>query len=552
MRFILLLGLALFSAAAAQQPARDRDPDRGTAIIRGTVVAADTGGPVRRAQIRASAPQAPLARFATTDDEGRYELLGLPAGTWSLTASKGGFATRRYGQRRDNQIVDPIDLADGQRIVDADFVLPRGGVLAGRVSDEFGEPAAGIRVQVLRSQLTEGRRRLVPVGAITDQTDDTGSFRLYGLAPGDYFVVANFRGGIIDPGTGPPAYAPTYFPGTVNIAEAQRIPIGGGQEQLNINFPLLTLRTVLISGTAVSSSGEPLANGMAMLANVSPAGAASIAVGSMNGQDVAVAPATILPDGRFHLTDIAPGSYVLTVYAGVGRANPQPEVGSMPVTVGTTDLTGITVTTNRGATVTGAVAVEGGIAGPELGDLRVVARVQGAAGQGGFARVSNSGTFRHSALMGSYVFGVDGLPAGWMMKSITFDGTDVTDRTVELTGEQQIRAQVVITNRVLEVNGRAMLRGQPLRDFAVVVFAEDAARWTYPTRYVRAATGDTQGRFTIRGLPPGERYRAIALDYLEEGEAGDPEFLTRLRDAATPFSLREDENRTLDLEIVER
>ena len=38
-----------------QQPARDRRPGenaRGTAIIRGQVMAADTGSPLRRAQIR--------------------------------------------------------------------------------------------------------------------------------------------------------------------------------------------------------------------------------------------------------------------------------------------------------------------------------------------------------------------------------------------------------------------------------------------------------------------------------------------------------------------
>ena len=84
-----------------------------------------------------------------------------------------------------------IDLADGQRTT-ANFTLSRGSAITGRVSDEFGDPITGARVQVLRSQVQQGRRRLVPAtgGA---QTDDTGSFRVFGLAPGEYYVSASLQ-----------------------------------------------------------------------------------------------------------------------------------------------------------------------------------------------------------------------------------------------------------------------------------------------------------------------------------------------------------------------
>ena len=58
-----------------------------------------------------------------------------------------------------------------------------------------------------------------------------------------------------------------------------------------------------------------------------------------------------------------------------------------------------------------------------------------------------------------------------------------------------------------------------------------------PSRFVRTASADDKGRFRISGLPPAERYLAVATDYLEDGEHYDPEFLERMRDAATPFSL---------------
>jgi hypothetical protein len=68
---------------------------------------------------------------------------------------------------------------------------------------------------------------------------------------------------------------------------------------------------------------------------------------------------------------------------------------------------------------------------------------------------------------------------------------------------------------------------------------------------VRTARADADGRFQIRGLPP-ERYLAVAIDYLEETEVQDPQFLERLRRQATSFSLRDGEQRSLQLDVVGR
>lgn len=86
----------------------------------------------------------------------------------------------------------------------------------------------------------------------------------------------------------------------------------------------------------------------------------------------------------------------------------------------------------------------------------------------------------------------------------------------------------------------------------MVVFPEDSSKWTYPSRYVRTARSDDQGLFRIRGLPPDGGYRAIAVDYLEDGESADPELLQRMKDRATSFSLREGETRDLELSGIER
>ena len=105
-------------------------------------------------------------------------------------------------------------------------------------------------------------------------------------------------------------------------------------------------------------------------------------------------------------------------------------------------------------------------------------------------------------------------------------GQDIAGLEIELTNQQS-----QVTGSVS--NGR----GEPVKDYAVVVFSRDRERWSYPqTRYVRPAQPDQDGRFKVTGLPAGDYY-AIALDYVEPGESTDPEFLDRVKDRAVPFSL---------------
>ena len=101
------------------QPAGQRTPPRmiqpgqptptGTAVLRGAVVAADTGAPIRRAQVRASAPGAQETRTTLTDEQGRFELRELTGGRYTITASKGGFITLQYGQQRPSEPGTPVE-----------------------------------------------------------------------------------------------------------------------------------------------------------------------------------------------------------------------------------------------------------------------------------------------------------------------------------------------------------------------------------------------------------------------------------------------------------
>ena len=74
-----------------------RQVKTGTARLRGRITAVETGGPVRRAQIRISGPDIG-SKTAVTDAEGRFEFRDLPAGRFNVSAAKSGFVTVQFGQ----------------------------------------------------------------------------------------------------------------------------------------------------------------------------------------------------------------------------------------------------------------------------------------------------------------------------------------------------------------------------------------------------------------------------------------------------------------------
>jgi hypothetical protein len=171
---VILAALWVVSAQAslAAQSPRDaaRAPDRsGTAVVKGRVVAADTGNPIRKATVNLSpapppimiaapasgAPQAvgvPTTpppseqsfrpRQATSNDEGAFELTGVPAGVYRLYASPGQFSGQyvamAYGAKvpigpGGSDMGQSIQLADGQTLDNLVISLPRGAIISGRV-----------------------------------------------------------------------------------------------------------------------------------------------------------------------------------------------------------------------------------------------------------------------------------------------------------------------------------------------------------------------------------------------------------------------------------
>lgn len=92
-------------------------------------------------------------------------------------------------------------------------------------------------------------------------------------------------------------------------------------------------------------------------------------------------------------------------------------------------------------------------------------------------------------------------------------------------------------------------RGNPVLDATVVVFPANDKLWTYQSRFIRAARPDQEGRYRVTALPAPEPYLVVALQGLEDGQAGDPEFLAAVKDLAATFELAEGETKAVDVKL---
>jgi len=531
-------------------PARDNSVRTGTARIKGHVYAADNGTPLRKAQVRALSPELRENRLATTDAQGAFEIKDLPAGRYTLTANKGSFVSLQYGQTRPLEPGKPLQILDAQTIEKVDFSLPRGSVITGRIVDEFGEPTADVTVAPMRYQYQQGRRRLVPTGRMST-TNDIGEFRVFGLPPGQYYLSATLRSGM-NPMDGASddrsGYAPTYYPGTPNVAEAQRINVALGQIVNDINMQLVQTRTARVTGTAVDSNGKPLSGGFLM--TMSRSGSMFMTAGGTQ----------IRGDGSFTLSNLAPGDYTLMAQAPGGMPGDPGESATANISVNGEDINGIQLMGARMITASGRIVVNAedakALQPSTMRLLTMPVNPDQMMMGGGGGRINDDLSFeirtrpglqqiRLQAGMGNSAGGVT-----WMTKAIRYNGVDVTDTGFEFRPNEDISGiEIELTNHPGEVSGLVTTtRGEPSKDYTVVVFAQDQQKWGFQSRYLGTGRPDQDGRFRVRNLPAGNYY-VIALDYIEQGDQTDPDVLEKLRDRAMSVSLNEGETKTLDLKL---
>lgn len=547
----MLAALVLLAAAQSQMAPRDAAPTApsrptGTAIVRGRVVAADTGLPLRRALVSISgrSPEGHgrgLSLSIYTDAQGRYEARDLPAGSYVIQARPNQYQAQ-YLPQEIPQDASPddlprVNLADGQRLEGYDLALPRAGAIVGRIIDENGDPVGGAAVRILRPG---DRSELGNYGA--QSSDEFGRYRLFHLTPGEYELVVRPYGiaDVFSPAEGPSlGFVETYYPGTHSREEARRVRVRGGQETSLGDFQLARTRMLHITGTVLDSRGAPpVSLTMVSLFNNSR-----------------ITPTSVGRNGRFAFDQPQPpGTYRLIARKSDESGEDTLEYGKVAVTLVDADIEDVIIPMKATVNLTGRLVFD--TAGPPAGsgsnqaivpqtkeDTQLLLRA---------ATVGADLTFTLKSIAGEVLLRPAGsVIPGWYLKAVLLGDRDITDVPTEFGADDSGRVRVVLTNRASELSGSVTnAKGEPVKSCNVVLFSEDRAAWFSASSRFR--TVFTQGgRFDLKGLRPGRYYLvALPVERRVNEYTMDAAVLDALVREATALVLGEDEQRVVDLKLA--
>jgi hypothetical protein len=541
----LCLTLAfVWPPASAQAPRRDSAPPAaGSAIVRGRVVAADTGQPIRDGTVvlENAARRGPVILLldrprpmrVSTGENGEFEIARIPAGRYRIEASPATTDARYLSHLHPDPIEDDgeaLTLTEGQVISGLIVRLPRAAAIEGRVVRSSGDPAAFVRIELLEPDTAASVNTSYGLHGDMVSTDDLGRFRLFGLRPGEYLLAASAvpLGGI----RARSFPVRTYYPGTSNVDHASPLRLRGGQELTSIEFAIAPARAFTVRGALVDATGRP---------------AAGVRINLVRKERSIRESAITATDGSFEFEHLPAGDATITVYrVGDHTAGRPAEYAAVPLTIAG-DVEGLGVALRPGVTLHGSIGFEGGA--PESDEIFHVRTVAGV-DTGGTVEVSSQAdaerSFVLNDLFGPLLIRVSS-SRQWVLKTVLCNGRDITDRPAEFRAGDSVR--VVLGKTAGSLKGRVTNRRGTGVDATVVVFSEDRALWHSrftTTRSVRAnedgayvLDGLRAGRYLVGALPPGQLIPAQMT----------PRFLERVAAIASPIEIGDGVEQTLDLQL---
>lgn len=227
----------------ASSQSRKPSSDEGKSSLTGRVVD-ESGQPIPYARLSTTAVNQPLDRYRNTasDEYGRFTFDDLKLGSYKIDVYAGGYCLD--GSDRSPDYYRPGDAVT--------LKIVKGGVITGTVTNSAAEPVIAVAVTAVRLRGLEGRPARSTPFPNERMTDDRGVYRLYGLPPGVYVVMAGGgSGGAV------PAYlddAPTYHP-SANRYGAAEVTVQAGQEVRGIDIRYRAERGHTVSGSL--SAPEP-------------------------------------------------------------------------------------------------------------------------------------------------------------------------------------------------------------------------------------------------------------------------------------------------------
>ena len=520
------------------------------ASVSGTVVSESTGQPLRKARVELSSigdrsQNPPLG--TTTDAGGQFEIDGITPGRYDLSASRRGYVSKRYQQENADSPGAELTLSAGQTLKGITFRLEQTAVIDGHVYDEDGDPLQGAAIQILRRTYMNGKRTMTTVNEV--MTDDRGAYRMFGIEPGHYYVMASWGMGRMFAGPGDqgePTYAPVFYPNADSAERAAPIDLKPGDELPGMDFQLTpsNTHTYEVSGKAASASG---ANGIFVtLTSKNPQ--TQFMTGFMRRE------ATMDANGAFRFADVAPGEYVISATTGLrrlGEASGPPQSANREISVVDSNVTGISLVLSAGTAITGRVTFEGDAASAS-GAVAVNLSSDDQIGLGSSqAQVQSDGAFTITGVPdGQYRLNLFSRCGACFVKAVTSNGADLSGKPIDVEGGAgPSPLEIVYSSNTADVSGTVATSDNQPGIGALVVVIPNPDAPDRERRY-RTATTDQYGRFDVKGVPPGE-YTIIALQGMTDDQSFlDPDFMQQYANKAETLNLAEGDHKTLQLNLV--
>jgi hypothetical protein len=431
-------------------------------VLRGRVVE-DNGRPAKGATVMLRDTGAATAPTAVAGEDGTFAITGLPAGVYGAQARLGVFVS---------EVEDGIELPAGAEAF-IDLQLAASAVLAGSVVDRAtGQPAASARL-IFDPGVLGPAGETVPVGA-------DGAFSVAGLRPGSVRVIAEAPGFVPASGLGQAGGVALVIQldraATLSgvVLDEAGDPVAGAE--LEVLAEGIELADTFAGGIALAA-GDNLGVTVGAVPKIPISGSAvpMTLVGGAVGAGAAIWQTG--PDGTFEIAPVGPGRVrVVAHHPRLSPGETQPIEVSAGASVG-----GLRITLEAGGMLIGEVrdASDAPAAG-------IAIELQLDAGELRRTTVTDrSGQFEIGPVRGSGV--VIAHPPG----------EPAVQAEVEIGPDEEVPVLLRLsgaTSRITgEVTGSA---GQPLVATVVRVRVPDAA-----PPLTRTAVTDSQGRFTIEGLP---------------------------------------------------
>jgi Carboxypeptidase regulatory-like domain len=514
--------------------------------VSGMVVKLAGSEPLRKATLTLrNADDRTRSVTIATNSDGSFTFKGIDAGRYQLKASRVGYVTAEYGQRKPNDPGAVLTLRPGQNLKGLLFRLIPAAVISGRILDEDGEVLPGVEVSAVRQVYSDGKRGLSTSTIV--ETNDLGEYRLFGLPPGRYFISAfyprwsraggseNFDSSDGSPSNAPQGYAKMYYPGTPDATQANAIVVRDGEEIPSIDMLMRHVLVHHIRGHVYNQITHKPGVGTNMFLTPKATGQNW----EIGGQQTVVEK----QDGSFEISEVTPGSYVLiSFWFDEGKTYST----TIPLEVGSADIEGLTVAIGAGVTINGQIIWEGK---PSLDkdELYVSPRLQDSPRFfENSARVSPTNSFTLKDIGdGTYHAEVSGQSKDCYIKDVRYGPSPALDDGFPVSKGAPANLEITISSRGARLQGTVSdADGLPAAGVRVALVPDLPRRSQH--RLYKSQTTDQYGHFDLRGIAPGD-YSIFGWDQAEDGAWEDSEFLKPFERQGQKLSLQEADQKSVNV-----